>query len=152
MPKVEWADGNECKGHRGTVVSRLQRSFKPLVGRGQGHRRGRILVFFPGPVQHQFLNKTSLNLCLYNSPVIVSIHCGRNDEEPQLESQESVSPLSSDAFDRLLRHATLNFSLTSFQAAGAGWDEARPEFAPIGEVPGAVWHCCSRTYRPHLGR
>jgi hypothetical protein len=67
-------------------------------------------------------------------------HCGRNDEEPQLESQEFVSPLSSDAFDRLLRRATLNSSLTSIQATGAGWDEARPEFAPIGEVPGAVWH------------
>jgi Winged helix-turn-helix domain (DUF2582) len=59
---------------------------------------------------------------------------------PQLESQEFVSPLSSDAFDRLLRRAALNFRLASDQAMRGGWGEARPEFAPIGEAAGDIWH------------
>jgi Winged helix-turn-helix domain (DUF2582) len=58
-------------------------------------------------------------------------------DSPQLESQEFISPLSSDTFDRLLRRATLNFRLTSVQTTEAKWDKAHPEFVPIG---GAVWH------------
>jgi hypothetical protein len=59
-------------------------------------------------------------------------------EEPQLESQEFVSPLSSDAFERLLGRAALNLRLRSIQATEAGWDEARPELAPIGEAAGRL--------------
>jgi hypothetical protein len=59
---------------------------------------------------------------------------------PQLESGETINPLSSDVFDTLLRRAALKSRLISAQSAYPGSGETSPELAPIGEAAGTVWH------------
>jgi hypothetical protein len=62
---------------------------------------------------------------------------------PQLESERFISPLSSEAFDQLLRRAAAYSTLGTVRLAGAKCGAESAEFAPIGETAGALWHMLS---------
>jgi winged helix-turn-helix protein DUF2582 len=61
----------------------------------------------------------------------------------QRKSAGPVSPVPSDAFDQLLRLAAENSAAKRDRSAGARSISESPEFGPIGETAGVVWHVLS---------
>jgi hypothetical protein len=58
----------------------------------------------------------------------------------QSKSADPVRPLSSEAFEQLLRRAAANSAVLRGRSAGARSISESPEFGPIGETAGVVWH------------
>jgi len=61
----------------------------------------------------------------------------------QRKSGGPVSPVSSDAFDQLLRLAAENSAVIRDRPDGTRSISESPEFGPIGETAGVVWHMLS---------
>jgi hypothetical protein len=61
----------------------------------------------------------------------------------QSKSADPVSPLSSEAFEQLLRRAAANSAVMRGRFADATSISGSPELGPIGETAGTVWHMLS---------
>jgi hypothetical protein len=61
----------------------------------------------------------------------------------QAKSANPASPLSSEAFEQLLRRAAANFAVLRDRSTCAGTISGSPELGPIGETAGVVWHMLS---------
>lgn len=59
------------------------------------------------------------------------------------QAANTLSPFSSDAFDRLLRRAALHTRVVRAVRAGGFQASDRAEFSPIGETAGVLWQVLS---------